>query len=153
MRFGHRQVIGAAAVIVAQWAAGGAHAQLLDAVKGQMGGGQQGASAGGVAQGLGGNLPLSSLSAGSTGNAAGVLEFCIKNNYLGGGDAQSVKDQLVGKLGGQSQAASDPGYSAGAGGVLKGGGGKSVDLSGGGLKEEITRKACDQVLEQGKSFL
>ncbi|MGT2431125.1 DUF2501 domain-containing protein [Cupriavidus basilensis] len=39
---------------------------------------------------------------------AGVLEFCIKNNYLGGAtDAASVKDKLLGKLGGAP--ASSPG--------------------------------------------
>jgi len=156
MKFHYRHVIGAAAIVAAQCIAAGAHAQLLDTVKGQLGGGgaEQGGAAAGAAQGLGGaGLPLSSLSAGSAGNAAGVLEFCIKNNYLSGGDAQSVKDQLMGKVGGSGQAESDPGYTAGAEGILKGGDGKSVDLSGGGLKEEITRKACDQVLEQGKSFL
>jgi len=157
MKFDHRHVIGAAAIVAAQCIAAGAQAQLLDAVKGQMGGAQQGGAAGAAgsaAQGLGGGLSLSSLSAGSAGNAAGVLEFCMKNNYLSGGDAQSVKDQLMGKIsGGSDKAQSDPGYTDGAQGILKGGDGKSVDLSGGGLKEEITRKACDQVLEQGKSFL
>ena len=38
-------------------------------------------------------------------------------------------------------------------GLLNGSDGKSVDLSGGGLKEELTRKACDQVLKHAKSFL
>jgi len=154
MKFDRRHIIGAAAIVAAQCIAAGAQAQLLDTVKGQLGGAQQGGAAGSAAQGLGGGLPLSSLSAGSAGNAAGVLEFCIKNNYLSGGDAQSVKDQLMGKVsGGSGQAASDPGYADGAQGILKGSDGKSVDLSGGGLKEELTRKACDQVLAQGKSFL
>ncbi|MCD0503433.1 DUF2501 domain-containing protein [Bordetella petrii] len=153
MKFHHRHVIGAAMVVALQFASAGAYAQLLDSVKGQLGG-AQGGSAGSAAQGLGDGLSLSSLSAGSAGNAAGVLEFCIKNNYLEGNDAQGVKDQLMGKIsGGSGQAESDPGYSKGAQGILTGSDGKSVDLSGGGLKEEITRKACDQVLEQGKSFL
>ena len=168
MKLSHRHLIGAAAIIAAPFFATAAHAQLsMDAVKGQLGGGaaeQSGSSAGSAAQGLGGALgggdssALSALgggsaSAGSAGNAAGVLEFCIKNNYLSGGDASSVKDQLMGKLGGSEKASSDESYTKGAEGILTGGNGKSVDLSGGGLKEEITRKACDQVLEQGKSFL
>lgn len=168
MKLSHRHLIGAAAIIAAPFFATAAHAQLsMDAVKGQLGGGaaeQSGSSAGSAAQGLGGALgggdssALSALgggsvSAGSAGNAAGVLEFCIKNNYLSGGDASSVKDQLMGKLGGSEKASSDESYSKGAEGILTGGNGQSVDLSGGGLKEEITRKACDQVLEQGKSFL
>lgn len=121
----------------------GAQAQLLDSVKGQLGS---------STPGLGGSL--SSLSAGSTGNAAGVLEFCIKNNYLAGGDAAAVKDKLVGKLGGNAaKPESDPGYASGVQGILKGKDGKSMDLSGSGLKQEITKKACDQVLQQGKSLL
>lgn len=135
-----RHFIGAAALIAAQCVAPGAQAQLLDSVKGQMGG-------------LGGG-DLSSLSAGSAGNAAGVLQFCIKNNYLNGGDAAAVKDKLMEKLpGGSSKAESDSGYTSGVQGILKGSDGKSMDLSGGGLKKEITRQACDQVLKQGKSFL
>ncbi|CAM3723883.1 DUF2501 domain-containing protein [Bordetella tumulicola] len=168
MELSHRHLIGAAAIIAAPFFATAAHAQLsMDAVKGQLGGGaaeQSGSSAGSAAQGLGGALgggdssALSALgggsvSAGSAGNAAGVLEFCMKNNYLSGGDASSVKDQLMGKLGGSEKASSDESYTKGAEGILTGGNGQSVDLSGGGLKEEITRKACDQVLEQGKSFL
>ncbi len=158
IRFRH---LAGVALIAAQCYAGAASAQWLDAVKGQMGGASQGGSTqggstqGGVLQGLSGSLPLSSLSPASAGNAAGVLEFCMKNNYLAGGDAQAMKDQLLGKIGGGStqKAKSDSGYLAGLQGMLNGSDGKSVDLSGGGLKEELTRKACDQVLKHAKSFL
>lgn len=165
MKLNHRYLISAAALIAAPFLATGAHAQLMDAVKGQLGGdaAQTGSSTGSATQGLGSALggdsssALSALggsaSSGTAGNAAGVLEFCIKNNYLSGGDASSVKDKLVGKLGGSEKASSDEGYTKGASGVLTGSDGKSLDLSGGGMKEEITRKACDQVLEHGKSFL
>ena len=146
-----RRLAGAAALIAAQCYAGAASAQLMDAVKGQMGGGSHGS----VLQGLSGSLPLSSLSPATAGNAAGVLEFCMKNNYLAGGDAQAMKDKLMGKVSGGStqQAKSDSGYLAGVQGMLNGSDGKSVDLSGGGLKEELTKKACDQVLKHAKSFL
>ena len=142
MRIQVRHFISAAALVAAQCVAAGAHAQLLDSVKGQM-------------EGLGGSTSsLSSLSAGSAGNAAGVLQYCIKNNYLSGGDAQAVKDKLMDKLpGGASKAESDTGYTSGVQGILKGSDGKSLDLSGSGLKKENTRQACDQVLKQGKSFL
>lgn len=156
----------AAALIAAQCYAGAASAQWLDAVKGQMEGAsknsatqgsatQSGSTQGGVLQGLGNNLSLSSLTPASAGNAAGVLEFCMKNNYLAGGDAEALKDKLMGKIGGGStqKAKSDSGYLAGLQGMLNGSDGKSVDLSGGGLKEELTRKACDQVLKHAKSFL
>ena len=159
MKIPFRHLAVAAALIAAQCYAGAASAQWLDAVKGQMesqGSSTHGGSTqGGILQGLGNSLPLSSLTPASAGNAAGVLEFCMKNNYLAGGDAQALKDKLMGKIGGGStqKAKSDSGYLAGLQGLLNGSDGKSVDLSGGGLKEELTRKACDQVLKHAKSFL
>ncbi|MFM0055395.1 DUF2501 domain-containing protein [Paraburkholderia phytofirmans] len=126
-----------------------AHAQLGNLLN-QNG---NGAAAGGLGSlgGLGSGLSLQSLTSGSTGNVAGVLEFCIKNNYLGGG-ASSVKDGLMSKLPGGSSS-SDSGYTDGAKGILNSGDGKQVDLSGGGLKEQITKQVCDKILAQGKSLL
>jgi hypothetical protein len=53
---------------------------------------------------LGGMIPGGgSLSSGSMGNVAGLLEYCMKNNYLGGDSgASGIKDQLMGKMGGSS---------------------------------------------------
>ncbi|AOI57616.1 DUF2501 domain-containing protein [Burkholderia diffusa] len=135
-----------------------AHAQLGDVLK-QVGGGDSGSSAGGALGnlgGLGGALTgggASSLMPGSTGNVAGLLQFCIQNNYLGGasGGASSVKDALMGKLGGD--ASSDSGYTSGASGILDAGNGSKLDLSGGGLKQQVTKQICDKVLAQGKSLL
>ncbi|KVG33752.1 DUF2501 domain-containing protein [Burkholderia diffusa] len=136
-----------------------AHAQLGDVLK-QVGGGDSGSSAGGALGnlgGLGGALTggggASSLMPGSTGNVAGLLQFCIQNNYLGGasGGASSVKDALMGKLGGN--ASSDSGYTSGASGILDAGNGSKLDLSGGGLKQQVTKRICDKVLAQGKSLL
>lgn len=101
--------------------------------------------------GLGNGLSLQSLTSSSTGNVAGVLEFCIKNNYLGGG-ASSVKDSLMSKLPGGSSS-SDSGYTDGSKGILNSGDGKQVDLSGGGLKQQVTKQICDKILAQGKSML
>ena len=124
-----------------------AHAQLGNLLNQ---GGSGGATGGiGSLGGLGGGA--SSLTAGSTGNVAGVLQFCIKNNYLGG-SASSVKDGLMSKLPGGSSS-SDSGYTDGAKGILDSGNGKQVDLSGGGLKQEITKQVCDKILAQGKSLL
>ncbi|HKT63458.1 MAG TPA: DUF2501 domain-containing protein [Burkholderia sp.] len=136
-----------------------AHAQLGDVLK-QVGGGDSGGSAGGALGNLGGlgsaltgGGGASSLMSGSTGNVAGLLQFCIQNNYLGGasGGAASVKDALMGKLGGN--ASSDSGYTSGASGILDAGNGSKLDLSGGGLKQQVTRQVCDKVLAQGKSLL
>lgn len=136
-----------------------AHAQLGDVLKQVGGSGDSGGSAGGALGnlgGLGGALTGgggSSLMPGSTGNVAGLLQFCIQNNYLGGasGGASSVKDALMGKLGGN--ASSDSGYTSGASGVLDAGNGSKLDLSGGGLKQQVTKQICDKVLTQAKSLL
>jgi hypothetical protein len=55
------------------------------------------------------------------------------------------------KLGGSSS--SDGGYLDGANGVLDGGNGQKLDLSGGGLKEQVSKQVCDKILAQGKSLL
>lgn len=58
----------------------------LDSLKGMMGGG--------------------SLTSGSASNAAGILQYCMTNNYLGGDSgAAGVKDKLLGSLGGGDQKA------------------------------------------------
>lgn len=101
---------------------------------------------------VGSALSGKSLSAGSTGNVVGLLEFCIKNNYLGGNDASAIKDKLMGKIPGGA-GASDSGYTEGSQGLLKSSDGKQLDLSGGGLKAQATKQVCDQVLSQGKSLL
>jgi hypothetical protein len=139
-----------------------AHAQLGDVLKQVGGGGDSGGSAGGALGnlgGLGGALTGgggASLMPGSTGNVAGLLQFCIQNNYLGGatgGGASSVKDALIGKLGGNASASSDSGYTSGASGILDAGNGSKLDLSGGGLKQQVTKQVCDKVLTQAKSLL
>lgn len=105
--------------------------------------------------GLAGGADLSSAASGNLGNAAGIVEFCIKNNYLSGDAASSVKDKLMGKLGGDSESDTDKaGYADGAKGMLKTGDGGSFDLAQlGGLKKSVTKKACSSVLDHAKSFL
>lgn len=134
---------------------GVSQAQSLDSLKGMVGGGSssEGGAAGGVASALG----LGSSGSSSLGNATGIMSYCIKNNYLGGGDASSMKDKLMGKLtgGSETKAAENTDYTSGLKGILNTGEGKSVDLSslGGGMKEKITKQVCDKVLSQAKSFL
>jgi hypothetical protein len=60
---------------------------------------------------------------------------------------------LLGKLGGQQKAQLDTGYQEGVGGILGGNSGKKVDLNGSGLKQQLTDKVCDQVLDYGKSLI
>lgn len=103
---------------------------------------------------LGGNS--GSMSSGSMGNVAGLLQYCVKNNYLG---SDSGASGLAGKLLGKTQGGSgNSDYQSGLSGILKGSNGKTTNLAdvGGGnsdLKSKITTKACDVVLKQGKNFL
>jgi len=151
-------VAGASLLIAALLPAAGAHAQvgdLLDKARGAAAGasGNSGNSGGtGMLGGLSGALSGQSVTAGSTGNIAGVLEFCIRNNYLSGNAAGGVKDALMGKLPGGS-AKTDTGYNDGARGILNSASGNKVDLGSGGLKAGLTRQVCDKVLSQAKSLL
>ena len=103
---------------------------------------------------LGGNT--GSMSSGSMGNVAGLLQYCVKNNYLGGDSgASGLASKLLGKTQGGT---TNTDYQSGLSGLLKGSNGKTTNLSdvGGGnsdLKSKITTKACDVVLKQGKNFL
>jgi len=106
----------------------------------------------GSLKGLAGGLDSSKLKPASAGNAAGIVEYCMKNNFLGA-DAASVKDQLLGKVdaGGESEKAD---YAAGAKGLLKTGEGGNVDLGKiGSMKQSVTKKACASVLNHAKSLL
>lgn len=94
----------------------------------------------------------SKLMSGSAGNAAGVIEYCMKNNFLGG-DAAGMKDQLLGKVTGEDEKQKTD-YADGAKGLLKTHDGKSVDIGQlGSMKESVTKKACKSVLDHAKSFL
>ncbi len=137
------------------------HAQLLDALKGALGNNNatSGASPSssssspgglGALSGLGDQLSLPAIGSASAGNVAGVLTFCMKNNYLGSNGVAGIKDKLLGKLGGQKEAVVDPGYADGVKGII-GGGNNKLDLSN--MRQQITDKACEKVLEYGKSML
>jgi hypothetical protein len=129
--------------------AAGASAQannLLDQLKDQ---------AGAAANSQGGNsalgklgLKMPAIGSSTMGNAAGVLQYCVKNNYLGG-DAASVKDKLLAKITGQKQ--QETGFANGAKGLLKGGDGKSLNLKG--LSSKVKEKACDYVLKNATSLV
>jgi hypothetical protein len=125
-----------------------AHAQLMDQLKGAVGS-EQG---GGIAGGLGGGA-MPSVGQASPSNTAGVLQYCVKNNYLSGGSASSVKNSLMSKVTGSGNGANDSGFQAGNNGLLSTGNGQSYSLGGSGIKSQITQKVCDQVLQHAKSLL
>jgi hypothetical protein len=114
-----------------------------------------------------------SMTSGSIGNVAGLLKYCIGNDYLSGTNASAVQSMLMGKLPGSVQT-KDPNYRDGEKGLLHATDGNTLDLNGGGsgssgasgtagaigaagvggdVQAQLTKTACDTVLAQAKSFL
>jgi len=128
----------------------------LGALGGAAGLGGLGAAGGlgglGAAAGLGG-LGLPAIGSGTASNAAGVLEYCLKNRYLGASGAKGVQDQLLGKLGLSNPAAQkqDSGFQQGLSGMLIGSDGKGFSLNG--LQNQLKEKACDYVLDNASALL
>ena len=140
-------------LICAALAAGAvsAHAGGLgDALRGQLGGGSAAESSGGSSALSA--LGLGNLSSGTASNAAGVITYCMKNNYLNADKAAEVKNQLLGKLGlGQQEQPKDQGYQDGLMGMIKGNNGQSFSMDK--IKSNLKEKACDFVLDNAKSLI
>jgi hypothetical protein len=105
-------------------------------------------SLGGITNALSG----SSVTSSSLGNVTGLLQYCIKNNFLSADSASSVKDSLLSKLPGGAST-TDSGYTQGTNGILTAGNGSQLDLSASGLKEAATKQVCDKIFTQAKSML
>ncbi len=137
-----------AAVLICAAASAGA-AGLMDGLKGaaaeKLGGGS---GSSGTSSMLGG-LGMPAIGGSTASNAAGVLQYCIKNKYASG--AQGVKDALVGKLGLGGKETQDAGYQSGAKGLLSGSDGSTFNI--GKLQSSLKEKACDYVLDNAKSLL
>lgn len=137
-----------AAVLVCAAASAGA-AGLMDSLKGaateKMGGGSGSSGSSSMLGGLG----MPAIGGGTASNAAGVLQYCIKNKYASG--AQGVKDALVGKLGLGGKETQDAGYQSGAKGLLSGSDGSTFNMDK--LQSGLKEKACDYVLDNAKSLL
>ncbi|MEI2265438.1 DUF2501 domain-containing protein [Erwinia sp. CGal63] len=102
----------------------------------------------------GGNQQLSSN---SMTNAAGVLQYCVKNNVVDN-NVSSVKDQLLSKLGltDTTKAQETTDYKQGLMGLLNTGSDQQVNLKSLGnteLGKKVKTKACDLVLKQSKQFI
>jgi len=133
-----------------------AQSQMLDALKGKLGqsgtsatAGESGtaSTAGSLANSLGLSMP--SLGTSTMGNAAGVIEYCVKNNYLSADAASGVKDKLLGMVTGQEP--QQTGYNTGLQGMLQGSDGKSLSLDN--INSQLKTKACDYVLDNAKSLI
>lgn len=98
-----------------------------------------------------------SLSAGTMNNAAGILEYCAKQKLASVTDAQNVKNQVLGKLGLDTQEQkADTSYMDGIQGLLNAQNGQQLNLSTLGnssLAKQVKTKACDLVLKQGVNFI
>jgi hypothetical protein len=103
---------------------------------------------GGLAGGLGGGGGLLSggVSQIGAGNAAGLLGYCVKRKFLGGGDARSV----LGKLTGRPGILGSKGYAAGQNGNLVT---KQGTFSLDGVKDKVKGKVCDMVLDHAQGFV
>jgi hypothetical protein len=126
----------AAAVALAAALATPAHAnKLMDAMKDQL-----------ANSGIGNSLPA--VGASTAGNAAGVIQYCVNNNYLNAANANGIKDKLLGMVTGQKP--QQTGYANGAKGLLMGSDGQSLNLKG--LSGKLKEKACDYVLKNASSL-
>lgn len=121
-----------------------------------------GAIFGSVLQANGGaSGTMSSLgvpTAGTASNAAGVLTYCAKNNYLNPEKAGDLANQLLSSLGlpiAQSAtttaATQDTGYVNGVAGIIVSPNGELFSLDK--IKGNVKDKACDWVLNNAPSFL
>jgi len=98
-----------------------------------------------------------SLSAGTMNNAAGILGYCAKQKLASVTDTQNIKNQVLGKLGMDTQEQKkDTNYMDGIQGLLNAQNGQQLNLSTLGdsaLAKQVKTKACDLVLKQGVNFL
>lgn len=120
-------------------------------VRAQLPGGLGSSQSGGNALGGLGGVGLPSVTQAGPANTAGVLQYCIQNNYLSGGMAGPAKNALLGKVAGSGQTSS--GFEAGSRGLLQTGNSQTFSLGGDGIKSQVTHKICDMVLQHAKSLL
>lgn len=97
------------------------------------------------------------LSADNMNNAAGILQYCAKQKLASVTDVENVKNQVLEKLGLNSEKQKeDTNYLDGIQGLLKTKDGQQLNLDNIGttpLAEKVKTKACDLVLKQGLNFI
>lgn len=98
------------------------------------------------------------LSADSMTNAAGILQYCMKNKLVSATNTDNIKNGLLDKLGLDSgtKQTQPVDYTQGLAGLLNTGKGQQLDLNTIGsspLAEKVKTKACDFVLKQGANYL
>ncbi|BCG07943.1 MULTISPECIES: DUF2501 domain-containing protein [Buttiauxella] len=98
------------------------------------------------------------LSADTMTNAAGILQYCMKNKLVSATNTDNVKNQLLDKLGLDSgtKESQPQDYTQGLMGLLNTGKDQQVNLNTIGnssLAEKVKTQACDFVLKQGMNYL
>ncbi|MGQ7244370.1 DUF2501 domain-containing protein [Salinicola sp. V024] len=129
-----------------------ASAYSFDSVKknaGEMMSGQSSQSTG-TASGasLLSSLGSGSMNLGSMQNVAGVLGYCQDQGYTES-TTDKVKNSLLEKIGGQSQAEESDSYQQGLSGLLDGGNGQTFSLTQ--LKDQVGKKACGMITDKAMS--
>lgn len=150
-------ILGFSAVMMAGYVQAAGLQDSLSSAVGQLS--QNNASSGGLS-GLtsllnGGDQALSS---GNMNNAAGILQYCMKQKLVSATNTENVKSQLLNKLGliSQQEQQQQTDYTQGLSGLLKTGDGQQLNLNNIGsssLAEKVKTKACDLVLKQGVKFI
>ncbi|WP_437616488.1 DUF2501 domain-containing protein [Erwinia sp. V71] len=97
------------------------------------------------------------VSANTMSNAAGVMEYCFKNNVIDNNVA-SVKNSVLSKLGltTPEEKKQQTDYQQGLMGLLNTSNGQQLNLKALGdteIGKKVKTKACDVVLKQGKNFI
>lgn len=109
-------------------------------------------SLGGLLNGNSQNVSASTMS-----NAAGIMEYCFKNNVIDNNVA-SVKNSVLSKLGltTPEEKKQETDYQQGLMGLLNTRNGQQLNLKALGdteIGKKVKTKACDVVLKQGKNFI
>lgn len=148
----HRRFVSAALLTATVVASPMASALSFDSVKknaGDMLSGQSSQSSGsGSSASLLSSLGSGSLDLGSMQNVAGVLGYCQEQGYTES-TTDKVKNSLLEKIGGQSEAEESDSYQQGLDGVLQGGDGQTFSLTG--LKDKVGEKACGMIADKATS--
>jgi len=131
--------VGISAVILAPHA----HAQLPN-----LGGNQTGqTTTGGLMGGMAGMAGIPSVGSASTGNIAGILDYCLSQNAVSSSSGHSVVSSLTSQ--GNVAASSD--YQKGLDGSLQTGSGKSIGLSS--LSQPLKQRVCSAALKRGQALI
>ncbi|MGP6489810.1 DUF2501 domain-containing protein [Duffyella gerundensis] len=170
MKYAQRTLtsLAAAALLVAGSASAASWQDQLSSAATQLSQQNNTSNTGSTATAQNGGLSLSSLSSllnggdktvasNSMTNAAGIMQYCVEHNVVKN-NVQSVKDQVLSKLGLSAPAAQEQktDYQQGIAGLLNTGNGQQLNLQSLGntqLGEKLKTKACNVVLKQGKNFI